>query len=420
MESNIEKKKNRKKKGDNERVKKACSSNKFKSKINTWPDLPHQLIRITAKESTFSSTDPILDKEWSLMNTISSSTITKSWRFHSNKPCHSSAVLGPRIELHNSAIDNGFHQIRLNPQIGSGYWSWGGRWKIPDTRTLDLLGCTCGFLLTKTPLSFPGKTEEEITLWDPFLEMSCFLPEWSPLDPVIFAAVSSSCRFIPRDRKKSPITIVLTGISRPAFAFYTWDRGGEDYRWEKRDCEIVDPNSSNWRGLMKLSNGIWFRGKFYALSLEGTLAVMEEVGSDFRITKLGKKRAVPDSIGMKFRECLVESEGGILLVFLVWRKTGKIVEEVQVYRLDMEKLVWVRVKSLDGAAVFVGCDCCVSVPGKKLLECRGNCVYFVSGDADDDDGSCCWWVYEVESGVISSCGRDYGARTDLFEPEYHH
>ncbi|CAN1140492.1 hypothetical protein LINPERPRIM_LOCUS24865 [Linum perenne] len=73
---------------------------------------------------------------------------------------------------------------------------------------------------------------------------------------------------------------------------------------------------------------------------------MEEVGSDFRITKLGKKRAVPDSIGMKLRECLVESEGGILLVFLVWRKTEKIVEEVQVYRLDMEKLVWVRVEKL--------------------------------------------------------------------------
>ncbi|CAN0921203.1 hypothetical protein LINGRAHAP2_LOCUS32466 [Linum grandiflorum] len=391
MASDIQKKKTTKQKP----VQEPCT------KIHSWPNLPDQLICIIAKESNFSTTDRIVNKEWSLMHKISSSTVTKSSRIDSNKSGHSTAMLEPRVKLHN----NGFHPIRLNPVIGRGYWNWGGRWKIPDTRILDFLGCTCGFLLTKTP-PFSGKVNEEITFWDPFLEMTCFLPEWSPVVPISFAALSSSLRFPPKDGKKFSIAIVLTGISRPAFAFYTWDgRNENNYSWQKRDCEIVDRD-----GLMKFSNGIWFRRKFYALSLEGTLAVMEEVDSDVKITEVGKKRAVPDST-LKYRECLVESEGRILLVFLVFsRKTEERVEEVQVYRLDIEKLVWVRIRKrscLGGAALFLGPGCCLSVPAGKLLECRGDCVYFVSGGS-------CWWVYDVETQVISSCGMDFSRRTDLF------
>lgn len=44
---------------------------------------------------------------------------------------------------------------------------------------------------------------------------------------------------------------------------------------------------------MQFTNAIGFRGKFYALTLQGTLAVVEEDDSHQKITSLGTKRAIP-------------------------------------------------------------------------------------------------------------------------------
>ncbi|KAJ4832459.1 hypothetical protein Tsubulata_016005 [Turnera subulata] len=65
------------------------------------------------------------------------------------------------------------------------------------------------------------------------------------------------------------------------------------------------------RRLMEFTNGIWFKDKFYALSLQGSLAVVEDAGldKDLQITTLGKKRVVPSVPSRQFRECLVESNG---------------------------------------------------------------------------------------------------------------
>ncbi|CAI0411471.1 unnamed protein product [Linum tenue] len=241
--------------------------------------------------------------------------------------------------------------------------------------------------------------------------MSRFLPKWCPDVPTLLPALSSSCRFL--SKKKSPIMIVLTGASCPAFAFSRLGLHG-DSDWRKSDCRIVDPHCSRGRW-MRFSNGIWFQDRFYALSVEGTLAVVEEdVNSDLlRITKFGKQRAVPDSdlaATRRFRECLVESEGKVVLVFLGSARSMETVDHVEVFRLELKELAWVRARSLGGAALFLGSNTCVSVEGKKLLECKGNCVYFA---ASGNGGG--WGVYDVESGVISSCERDFGGRTDLFQ-----
>lgn len=41
--------------------------------------------------------------------------------------------------------------------------------------------------------------------------------------------------------------------------------------------------------LLPFTNGIWFKEKYYALSLQGTLAVIEDMDSDVGIIALGKK-----------------------------------------------------------------------------------------------------------------------------------
>ena len=44
---------------------------------------------------------------------------------------------------------------------------------------------------------------------------------------------------------------------------------------------------------MRFTNAIGFRGKFYALNLQGALAVIEDIDSVLKITYAGKRRAAP-------------------------------------------------------------------------------------------------------------------------------
>ncbi|CAL1374433.1 unnamed protein product [Linum trigynum] len=413
MATNGPHKKQKKKGSKNDGVAVPSSSKERSKPRNCWPNLPEQLIRLIASESTFSPSDLTVDREWSLMRNITSTSVTKSWRIPSHKSTHSISA-GPWLELHNiPSITNGFQRVQLHQRFELGYFSWGGRWKKPEEpSTLEFLGCTHGFLVIKSLLS-PSR-EKEMILFDPFLRLSCFLPKWSPDVPTLLPALSSSCRFLSKEqrKRKCPIVIVLTGTSCPAFAFTRLDLHG-DSDWRKINCKIVDPHCTRGRW-MRFSNGIWFQDRFYALSVEGTLAVVEEdVNSDLRITKLGKQRAVPDSdlaaTRRRFRECLVESEGKVVLVFLCSTRSTETVDHVEVYRLELKELAWVRARSLGGAALFLGSNSCMSVSGDKLLECKGNSVYFA---ASGNGGG--WGVYDTESGVISSCARDFGGRTDLF------
>ncbi|KAI8554740.1 hypothetical protein RHMOL_Rhmol05G0121400 [Rhododendron molle] len=196
----------------------------------------------------------------------------------------------------------------------------------------------------------------------------------------------------PREDRNSTCTMmVLTGFQKPAVVFC--DLNGGNYAWLKHDSTLVDPHSSNQQ-LMKFTNVIGFKGKFYALSLQGTLAVIEKIDSHFRITSLGTNRAVPSVHSMHFKEYLIESDGEILLVFLVSRKSIHRVENVEVYRLQFDKLSWVKTESIGDRTLFVGTNWCVSVDASKI-GCREDCIYFSYETVDD------WWVYDMERGSIS-------------------
>ncbi|KAJ9159228.1 hypothetical protein P3X46_024748 [Hevea brasiliensis] len=227
----------------------------------------------------------------------------------------------------------------------------------------------------------------------------CTFNIWFAKDPVVYAA-SSSNPVGYRYHKNKCTVIVLTGIARPAFAFYKLRQKSE--KWIKKDSSIIDPHCSDPHErahLLRFTNGIWFKDKFYALSLHGTLAVIEDTDSDIRITALGKKRAVPSVSSMHLRECLIESEGKILLVFLISRKSIKVVDDVEVYQLDTAKLTWIKKESLGGdRTLFLGANCCMSVSASRV-GCRRNCVYFTHGE---DDG---WWVYEMETATINSSNK---------------
>ena len=59
--------------------------------------------------------------------------------------------------------------------------------------------------------------------------------------------------------------------------------------------------------------GIGFKGKFYVLSSRGTLTIIEPIDSHLRITASGSLCS-----SLHFRECLLESDGEILLSFLIF------------------------------------------------------------------------------------------------------
>nr|KYP61210.1 Putative F-box protein At3g25750 family [Cajanus cajan] len=147
---------------------------------------------------------------------------------------------------------------------------------------------------------------------------------------------------------------------------------------------------------MQFADAIGFNGKFYALSVQGSLAVIEVVDSSPRVTGLSATRMVPSVSSKHFREYLLESEGEILLVYLISRKSSvHNVDGVEVYRLNFARLSWLKLETLGERAVFVGSNCSMSVMASEV-GCRKNCIYF-RHPVDDD----LWWVYDMESGNIS-------------------
>jgi hypothetical protein len=63
----------------------------------------------------------------------------------------------------------------------------------------------------------------------------------------------------------------------------------------------VQASNESQQQYMQFTNAIGFRRKFYALSLQGTLAMMEDIDSVLKITYLGKRRAAPSISSKHFR-----------------------------------------------------------------------------------------------------------------------
>lgn len=221
------------------------------------------------------------------------------------------------------------------------------------------------------------------------------LPPWDDANfPFKQLALSSSYSY---PYPNSCTIMVLTGISCPAFMFYITPNGGE-FEWVKQEGTIIEPHGTS-QALMQFSSVIGVKGKFYALSLQGTLAVIEDIDSQLRVTALSKSRAVPSVTSRHFREYLVESKGEILLVFLISRKTVSVVDDVEVFRLCLDRLSLVKMKRLNDRALFVGDNCCMWVNASEV-GCKMNCIYFKNYRVDG------WWVYDMESGGILPSSQD--------------
>ncbi|KAL8523527.1 hypothetical protein ACS0TY_013476 [Phlomoides rotata] len=162
--------------------------------------------------------------------------------------------------------------------------------------------------------------------------------------------------------------------------------------WVGYKCTTPDPFDPKNRRI-EFSNIVGFQGRYYAVSTQGALAVLQSIDSRLVITDIGRSRVVPSANSRFFKECLFELDGEIMLVLFVYRKSIESVDEVEVYSLDGVKLDWVKVERIQGKTVFLGERWNWVNSGE--VGCRGDCVFFTQGSHNG------WWVYDMESCFIS-------------------
>ncbi|KAL0438974.1 UNVERIFIED_CONTAM: hypothetical protein Slati_2380400 [Sesamum latifolium] len=344
---------------------------------NLWPNLPHQLIGMLAREPNL------------MQNITSFGGVMKSWR-SASRQCYSNngkARLPQLIEITSKkciehqksrrchTIEISFHEEYPYP-----YWYYKRKCKkwYPG---IYFKGHSHGELVVM------GENTADLYLLEPARRCYRYLPAWDPNLAFRKCTLSSS----PGDRNGCNV-LVLTGNCSPAFASLRLDKG--ENAWSIEDCTVKEPYAPSQN--MQFINAIGFQGKFYALSLQGSLAVIDEdIDSRFRITAIGGSRAVPSKVSRQFREYLVESCGEILLVFLISRKSIDHVEDVEVFRLDIPKLSWVKVENLGDRTLFLEDECCMGVTASKV-GCKKNCIYFSHHRVYGQ-----WWIFNMESGSNS-------------------
>ncbi|KAA8536370.1 hypothetical protein F0562_028848 [Nyssa sinensis] len=345
-----------------------------------WPDLPQQLIHLISRQST-------------LMQNFSFGGVTKSWRAAPRK-CNPVGK-SPWLQLSDTNEGN----CATQPHISNisffllddfGYCNFGGHvkrpWRLwhiipPWDTNVPLKYAT----LSTSPADPKGYIEMVLT--DGFRPWRIIPPRYTNV-PIKYTAPPTS----PAD-PSGYIWMVLTGTCCPAFVFHRIGGGENVNAWIKQDCTLIDPHASNQQR-MQFTNAVGFKGHLCALSLQGTLAVIEDIDSHHRITATSTSRAIPFVSSRHFREYLVESNGGILLVFLISRKTINIVDDVEVFGLHIPRLSRVKIESLGDRALFVGVDCCMLVTASKVGR-RRNCICFKHHMVDG------WWVFDMERGSIS-------------------
>ncbi|KAH0732045.1 hypothetical protein KY289_003233 [Solanum tuberosum] len=342
--------------------------------VEPWANLPQKLLNLIGKQHPH------------LMQNINFRGVAKSWRVGS-KQCSSNSQL-TWLELLSNKDQHIKHT--LNISFRSGEYSWYSKRPRNDPWT-RFYGCSHGSIMAG------GNDSAEYTLLIPTVR-NCYwsIPLWDHSIPFKFATLSS----IPSNNYNNWSVMVLTGCSYPLFvACHT----GYPYKWMKQTSNLIDPNCSK-RQLMILTNAIGFEGKFYAISLQGTLVVIEEIESKFQVTKVSSSRAVPSVYSKHFTEYFVESNGEILLIFLISEQSIRKVDKVEVMKLQMDDVSWLKLDNLGNRTLFAGTNCCISVNASSQLGCRSNCIYF------NDHATDTWKFYELGSDNILPCFDDYGSQ----------
>lgn len=144
---------------------------------------------------------------------------------------------------------------------------------------------------------------------------------------------------------------------------------------------------------MDFTDTVYLDGKRYAMSLQGTLVVVEEIDSVPTITGVASNRGVP-SLGWRFfREHLVELGGEIILILLIHQEALGVVDGVEVFQLCLHKLKWIKAERIGGKVVCL--EPWFKWGNSEEIGCKGDRIYFTQPSFSG------WLVYDMETASIS-------------------
>ncbi|KAJ8572455.1 hypothetical protein K7X08_008966 [Anisodus acutangulus] len=330
------------------RRKQKCSISKQESAyVEPWQNLPEKLLNFLKKRRASR-------KCGSIAQSIGSDGVSKSWRGASNK-CDSIAQ-SPWLELsceHQYYCKTQQHTFSLSFEEGGGYW-WHGR---------------------SRPRYDPWKHLHYYSPW--FIVKGkkiyidyCFQ---NTVRGSVHWAIHSS------HKKYSPLLSCSPYYGGcccfPPFVVYALGQNQKYVKHESSQNGITDPNDPKGQ-LIQFCNAIIFEGRFYAPSLQGTVAVIEGTHeSQFLVMRLSKRRAIPSSYSKHFIEYFLEFNGEILLIFLISERSNRMVDKLEVFKLQIESLSLLKLDNLGDRTLFAGINCCMSVPASQIGS-RNNCIYF--------------------------------------------
>ncbi|PIA59789.1 hypothetical protein AQUCO_00400585v1 [Aquilegia coerulea] len=119
-------------------------------------------------------------------------------------------------------------------------------------------------------------------------------------------------------------------------------------------------------------------GKFYAISFDGDVVVIEDVDDSLPFTKLIDIRNSSDPEAKspcRFKYYLVESSGDLLKVLRIQNSETRTMK-FKVFKLDFSAFRWMELQSLGKYAFFLGSNQSFSLCTSDFPGYRGNCIYF--------------------------------------------
>ncbi|KAF3667546.1 hypothetical protein T459_30004 [Capsicum annuum] len=354
----------------NDRRKQKTSSKEEFAYVEPWQNLPEKLLNFLKKQLRHSN----------VIESIGNAGVSKSWRCASRK-CDSIGK-SPWLELSNEPqyyCKTQQHVFNFSFKEAGCYW-WQGR-RRPRYDSWKHFHYYSPWSIVE---------EENLPMDYCFLNNSRACGSWAT-----YSSDHKKSFLFPRSYNSSGCCCF------PAFVVYQL---GQNQKWMKQNSSqngLFDPNDPKGQ-LIQFTNAIIFEGEFYALSLQGTLAVIEEIEDQFQVTRLSRRRAIPSSDSKHYIEYLLESNGEILLIFLLSERSNRVVDKVEVFKLQIEDLSWLRLDNLGDRTLFTGIKCSMLVHASQV-GCRNNCVYFTHHSIDG------WRLYAMESGCISPCYDDAGS-----------
>ncbi|KAL9171948.1 hypothetical protein ABFS82_03G014000 [Erythranthe guttata] len=233
---------------------------------------------------------------------------------------------------------------------------------------------------------------------------TCILPSRNAEIPSKFSPINfvpARCvALVPYHINPSATRLELSDVSGPTLMLYNINQvknkiGSIRYECSltKYECNTVDPFDVK-RKCMQFTSIIKFEGVVFALSLQGALAIMQEIDSRLTITAMSSTRGVPSVNSRFFKDYLLDLNGEILLIFLINQKTTREVDKVEVFRLCFPDLKWIKVARIQGKTLFLNHECRIYVNSIQNDSMK-DCIYFTQGSNN------CWWKYDMGHDCIS-------------------